>query len=99
MCKYHIVFTLKYRRKVIYNKYKEIISNIGCRSPHGFELGNDPSQPGYGGEKNSCTINQSYEFYSSDSNLLTTEYDQANSNRLLNGERESSEKMLTIFTK
>lgn len=24
-CKYHIVFTLKYRRKVIYNQYKENI--------------------------------------------------------------------------
>ena len=25
MCKYHIVFTPKYRRKVIYNQYKEDI--------------------------------------------------------------------------
>ena len=23
VCKYHIVFTLKYRRKIIYNQYKE----------------------------------------------------------------------------
>ena len=23
MCKYHIIFTPKYRRKIIYNKYKE----------------------------------------------------------------------------
>ena len=28
MCKYHIVFTLKYRRKVIYNQYKEDIRDI-----------------------------------------------------------------------
>ena len=25
MCKYHIVFTPKYRRKIIYNQYKESI--------------------------------------------------------------------------
>ena len=28
MCKYHIVFTPKYRRKVIYNQYKEDIRDI-----------------------------------------------------------------------
>ena len=28
MCKYHIVFTPKYRRKVIYNPYKEDIRDI-----------------------------------------------------------------------
>ena len=28
MCKYHIVFTTKYRRKVIYNQYKESIRDI-----------------------------------------------------------------------
>ena len=29
MCKYHIVFTLKYRRKAIYNQYKaDIRDNI-----------------------------------------------------------------------
>ena len=28
LCKYHIVFTLKYRRKIIYNKYKESIRDI-----------------------------------------------------------------------
>jgi putative transposase len=28
MCKYHIVFTPKYRRKVIYNQYKESIVQI-----------------------------------------------------------------------
>ena len=28
MCKYHIVFTLKYRRKVIYNQYKADIRDI-----------------------------------------------------------------------
>ena len=28
MCKYHIVFTPKYRRKVIYNQYKEDIREI-----------------------------------------------------------------------
>ena len=28
VCKYHIVFTPKYRRKVIYNKYKESIVQI-----------------------------------------------------------------------
>ncbi len=28
MCKYHIVFTPKYRRKVIYNQYKESIREI-----------------------------------------------------------------------
>ena len=33
MCKYHIVFTPKYRRKVIYNQYKEelcVIINQLC---------------------------------------------------------------------
>ena len=28
MCKYHIVFTPKYRRKIIYNKYKESVGEI-----------------------------------------------------------------------
>ena len=28
MCKYHIVFTPKYRRKIIYNKYKASIMEI-----------------------------------------------------------------------
>ena len=28
MCKYHIVFTPKFRRKIIYNKYKESIVGI-----------------------------------------------------------------------
>ena len=28
MCKYHIVFTPKYRRKIIYNQYREIIGEI-----------------------------------------------------------------------
>lgn len=28
VCKYHIVFTPKYRRKIIYNQYKESIRNI-----------------------------------------------------------------------
>ena len=28
MCKYHIVFTPKYRRKIIYNQYKESIRDI-----------------------------------------------------------------------
>ena len=28
MCKYHIIFTPKFRRKVIYNKYKESIGDI-----------------------------------------------------------------------
>ena len=28
ICKYHIVFTPKYRRKIIYNQYKEDISDI-----------------------------------------------------------------------
>ena len=28
MCKYHIVFTPKYRRKIIYNQYRESISEI-----------------------------------------------------------------------
>ena len=28
MCKYHIVFTPKYRRKIIYNQYKEDIGRI-----------------------------------------------------------------------
>ena len=28
MCKYHIVFTPKYRRKIIYNQYKESIWDI-----------------------------------------------------------------------
>ena len=26
MCKYHIVFTPKYRRKAVYNQYKESLS-------------------------------------------------------------------------
>lgn len=28
MCKYHIVFTAKYRRKVIYNQYRSSLSEI-----------------------------------------------------------------------
>ena len=28
MCKYHIVFTPKYRRKIIYNQYKTSIRDI-----------------------------------------------------------------------
>ena len=28
MCKYHIVFILKYRRKVIYNQYRESFGKI-----------------------------------------------------------------------
>ena len=28
MCKYHIVFTPKYRRKIIYNQYKESLKGI-----------------------------------------------------------------------
>lgn len=28
MCKYHIVFTPKYRRKIIYNQYRESIGTI-----------------------------------------------------------------------
>ncbi|PYG85930.1 putative transposase, partial [Ruminiclostridium sufflavum DSM 19573] len=28
MCKYHIVFTPKYRRKAIYNQYKQSIREI-----------------------------------------------------------------------
>lgn len=28
MCKYHIVFTPKYRRKIVYNQYKESIRDI-----------------------------------------------------------------------
>ena len=28
MCKYHIVFTPKYRRKIIYNQYKESIRDV-----------------------------------------------------------------------
>ena len=28
MCKYHIVFTLKYRRLMIYNQYQEGIAQI-----------------------------------------------------------------------
>ena len=32
MCKYHIVFTPKYRRKIIYNKYREDLIEI-MRTP------------------------------------------------------------------
>ena len=28
LCKYHIVFTPKYRRKIIYNQYRESIKEI-----------------------------------------------------------------------
>ena len=28
LCKYHIIFTPKYRRKLIYNKYRESIRDI-----------------------------------------------------------------------
>ena len=28
LCKYHIIFTPKYRRKIIYNKYRESIRDI-----------------------------------------------------------------------
>ncbi len=31
MCKYHIVFTPKYRRKIIYNKYREDLIEIMSR--------------------------------------------------------------------
>ena len=32
MCKYHIVFSPKYRRKVIYNQYRESLQDIiRCR--------------------------------------------------------------------
>lgn len=31
MCKYHIVFTPKYRRKIIYNKYREDLIKIMSR--------------------------------------------------------------------
>ena len=30
MCKYHIVFTPKYRRKVIYDQYRESLGEIFC---------------------------------------------------------------------
>ena len=36
MCKYHIVFTPKYRRKVIYNQYKESIRDI-LKQPCGYK--------------------------------------------------------------
>ena len=32
MCKYHIVFTPKYRRKIIYNKYREDLKEISSVS-------------------------------------------------------------------
>ena len=28
MCKYHIIFTLKYSRKIVYNKYRNSIKDI-----------------------------------------------------------------------
>ncbi|MEC1743581.1 transposase, partial [Schinkia azotoformans] len=28
MCKYHIVFTPKYRRKIIYNQYRKSVGEI-----------------------------------------------------------------------
>ena len=28
LCKYHVVFTLKYRRKIIYNQYRESLKEI-----------------------------------------------------------------------
>ena len=28
MCKYHIVFSLKYRRKIIYNQYRKSLQDI-----------------------------------------------------------------------
>ena len=31
MCKYHIVFTPKYRRKVIYNQFTKKISEISSK--------------------------------------------------------------------
>ena len=31
MCKYHIVFTPKYRRKIIYNNYREDLIEIVSR--------------------------------------------------------------------
>ena len=32
MCKYHIVFTPKYRRKVIYNQYRKSLGEIFCQT-------------------------------------------------------------------
>lgn len=37
MCKYHIIFTLKYKRKVIYNQYRKDLGEILrelCRYKH-----------------------------------------------------------------
>ena len=47
MCKYHIVFTPKYRRKIIYNQYRESLGKIlrqlceykGVEIHEGFGIG------------------------------------------------------------
>ena len=38
MCKYHIVFTPKYRRKIIYNQYKADILEFPQNYPHKTNL-------------------------------------------------------------
>lgn len=41
MCKYHVVFTPKYSRKIIYNQYKEDVRDILkqlCSSYKGVEI-------------------------------------------------------------
>ena len=49
MCKYHIVFILKYRRKVIYNQYRKSLVEIFRRlcSYKGIEIIEGHSMPDY----------------------------------------------------
>ena len=49
MCKYHIAFIPKYRRKVIYNQYRKSLVEIFCRlcSYKGIEIIEGHSMPDY----------------------------------------------------
>ena len=55
-CKYHIIFTPKYRRKVIYNQYKESIVEIVER-PVQVERSRDHRGEGNGGSYPSAGVN------------------------------------------
>lgn len=56
MCKYHIIFTPKYRRKVIYNQYRKDLGEILrelCRYKQGERI-----------SKNEALCEQAVKFYS-----------------------------------
>ena len=66
MCKYHIVFTPKYRRKMIYNQYKESIRDIikqlcGYKGGRDYRRTSDARPYPYAGKH--TVQNQCVEFY------------------------------------